>query len=125
MGTVKSIYSVIAVPDFGVSVPFYRDVLGFEVNELGDPGWRLYEYGSFKILAGECPDATPASEIGDHSYFAYLVIDDIDEHYKRLGAAGVEIVKTIRDEPWANREFGIRTIDGHRIMFAQPVDLVL
>lgn len=117
---------VIAVPSFAVSVPFYRDVLGFEVSELGDPGWRMYEFGTCTILAGECPDAIPPRETGDHSYFAYLVLEDgIDEYYERLRSAGVEVVKKIRDEPWANREFGIRTADGHRIMFAQRIDLMV
>jgi hypothetical protein len=27
------------------------------------------------------------------------------------------IVKPLRIEPWGMREFGIRTIDGHRMMF--------
>jgi catechol 2,3-dioxygenase-like lactoylglutathione lyase family enzyme len=115
---------VIAVRDFASSVAFYRDKLGFEVSELGDPGWRMYEFGACRILAGECPGALPASEIGDHSYFAYLIITDIDDYYERLTAAGVELVKTIRDEPWAMREFGIRTSDGHRIMFGEAVDLI-
>jgi len=32
---------VIAVPDLQASAEFYRTVLGFEVHEIGDPGWRL------------------------------------------------------------------------------------
>jgi hypothetical protein len=27
----------------------------------------------------------------------------------------------LRDEPWGVREFGVKTADGHRIMFAQPL----
>ena len=32
---------VLAVPDLARSGAFYRDVLGFEIREMGDPGWRL------------------------------------------------------------------------------------
>lgn len=28
---------------------------------------------------------------------------------------------TARDEPWGMREFGVRTIDGHRMMFGQEM----
>ena len=30
---------VLAVPDLERSGAFYRDVLGFQVQEIGDPGW--------------------------------------------------------------------------------------
>ncbi len=106
---------VLAVPDLTRSSAFYRDVLGFEVRELG-PGWRLYVKDGCQIMAGECRDAIPPRELGDHSYFGYLVVDDVDEYYRRVVAAQTEIGKTLRDEPWGMREFGLRTIDGHRIM---------
>ncbi len=106
---------VLAVPDLRQSSAFYRDVLGFEVRELG-PGWCLYAKDSCQIMAGECRDAIPPRELGDHSYFGYLVVDDVDEYYRRVVAAKAEISKTLRDEPWGMREFGLRTVDGHRIM---------
>jgi catechol 2,3-dioxygenase-like lactoylglutathione lyase family enzyme len=112
---------VIAVPDLKKSSAFYRDVLGFSIHAVADPGWLFYTSGACTIMAGECPDATPPGALGDHSYFAYLEINDIDGLYASLQAAGVKIVKPIRDEPWGMREFGLRTVDGHRIMFASPV----
>ncbi len=119
MVTVTRSMYVIAVPDLERSSQFYRDVLGFEVNEVGDPGWRMYDLGACRMLVGECPDAIPPREIGDHSYFAYLIVEDVDDYYALLKTRGVEFVKALRNEPWAMREFGIRTIDGHRIMFGQ------
>lgn len=110
---------VIAVPDLRASGAFYRDVLGFEVREMGDDGWRMYVKGACRIMAGECPDALPARDTGDHSYFAYLVVDDVDPYHERAVASGTEIVKDLRDEPWKMRELGIRTVDGHRIMLGQ------
>jgi len=71
-------------------------------------------------MAGQCPDAIPPSELGDHSYFAYLEIPDVDDFYQSLLSAGATICKTIRNEPWGMREFGVVTADGHRIMFAAP-----
>jgi catechol 2,3-dioxygenase-like lactoylglutathione lyase family enzyme len=117
MPTISKASFVIAVPDLKVSATFYRDVLGFAVHAISDPGWLFYTSGDCTIMAGECPDAIPPRKLGDHSYFAYLQVDEIDSFYASLLAAGAEISKTIRDEPWGMREFGLVTIDGHRIMF--------
>jgi predicted enzyme related to lactoylglutathione lyase len=111
----------IAVPDLERSAAFYRDVLGFTVTKLGDYGWRMFARNNCKIMAGECPDAIPASAIGDHSYFAYLVVDDVDACYGRVRGSSTELVKDLRDEPWGMREFGLRTVDGHRIMLGSRI----
>ncbi|MFT3764581.1 MAG: VOC family protein [Minicystis sp.] len=107
---------VLAVPDLARSAEFYRDVLGFEIREMGDPGWRMFVKDACRIMAGECPDAIPPADLGDHSYFGYFVVDDVDRYHDQVCAKGVEIVKPLRDEPWGMREFGLRTVDGHRIM---------
>lgn len=111
---------VIAVPDLKSSSAFYRDVLGFTIHAIPDPGFLFYTSGDCTIFAGQCPDAIPPSQLGDHAYFAYLQVDEIDLYYESVRAAGAKICKTIRNEPWGMREFGLVTADGHRIMFAAP-----
>lgn len=108
---------VIAVPDLKRSADYYRSVLGFEVMDLDDPGWKIFHRDNCVVMAGECPDALPPAALGDHSYFAYLEVDDIDELHASLAAGGAMFSKDLRDEPWGMREFGVRTIDGHRVMF--------
>ena len=117
MPTISKIRFVIAVPDLKSSAAYYRDVLGFTVHTISD-GWLFYTSGDCTIMAGQCPHAISPRNLGDHSYFAYLQIDEIDLFYASVLAAGAEIGKTIRDEPWGMREFGLVTRDGHRIMFA-------
>ena len=113
---------VIAVPDLERSARFYRDVLGFEICEIGDPGWRFYRKDHCFIMAGECVDALPPAELGDHSYFAYMEVDGIDAYHDAVTSAGAGLIKDLCTEPWGMREFGIRTVDGHRIMFGSPVE---
>jgi catechol 2,3-dioxygenase-like lactoylglutathione lyase family enzyme len=122
MPKISKIRFMIAVPDLKSSAAFYRDVLGFTVHTIPDPGFLFYTSGDCTIVAGQCPDAIPPRELGDHSYFAYLEIqiEEIDSFYASVLASGTEICKTIRDEPWGMREFGLVTADGHRIMFAAP-----
>jgi predicted enzyme related to lactoylglutathione lyase len=118
---IRSHMYVLAVHDLEKSAAFYRDVLGFSVQDMGDPGWRMFVQNDCRIMAGECVDAMPVADTGFHSYFAYLVVDDADALYRRVVDAGVEIVKDIKDEPWDMREFGLRTVDGHRIMIGHEL----
>ncbi len=60
-------------------------------------------------------------DLGDHSYFGYIVVEGIDEFYESVQAKKGEMIKTLRNEPWACGEFGLRTRDGHRLMFGAPV----
>lgn len=113
---------VIAVPDLEASASFYRDCLGFEIRDMPDSGWRMFVSGNCRIMAGECPDAIPAQDLGDHSYFGYLVVDDVREYFARAEACGAEILKPVRDEPWGMREFAVRTVDGHRIMIGENIE---
>ena len=113
---------VLAVPDLERSAAFYRDVLGFAVHAMGDPGWRMFERDGCRIMAGACPDALPPAQLGDHAWFAYLEVDDADAWHARVVAGGAEITKPIADQPWGMREFGLRTPDGHRIMIGHDLE---
>ena len=53
---------------------------------------------------------------------AYLEVDDIEDLYEAVVANGAEPTKTLRTEPWGMREFGVRTVDGHRIMFGEATE---
>jgi uncharacterized glyoxalase superfamily protein PhnB len=72
-------------------------------------------------MLGECPDAIHPKQLGDHSYFAYLEVDDADAYLARCRAAGFEPRREIADQPWGMREFPIATPDGHRIMVGHQI----
>lgn len=110
---------VIAVNDLPRSARYYEEVLGSSVREIGDDGWRIFERDGCRIMAGHCPDAISPADTGDHSYFAYILVEDVDNYYDEFKSKDVEVIKKIASEPWKMREFGIRTVDGHRIMFGQ------
>lgn len=113
---------VLAVPDLERSAEYYKNILGFSIQEIGDPGWRIFVKDGCRIMAGHCPDAIPPGELGDHSYFAYFTIDDVDGYHDEVVANGADIIKSLKSEPWGMREFALRTVDGHRIMVGQDLD---
>jgi predicted enzyme related to lactoylglutathione lyase len=113
---------VLAVRDLDASTRFYIDVLGFQ-RDFGDSsdGWSFLSRDAFKLMLGECPNEKPASELGDHSYVLYLLVEGIDQLYEEVRARGAKVMSAPATEPWGLREFGVRTPDGHRIRFGEPV----
>ena len=111
----------LAVNDLEKSKEYYASLLGFTVI-AEYPGWSFLKRDSVILMLGECSDEAPASLIGDHSYFGYIEVRDAKVLYDEFSIKDVEFIKMIVDEPWGMREFGIRTIDGHRIMFGQDLD---
>ena len=109
---------VLAVHDVRSESGFYVEKLGFRVTDE-PPGWVFVEKDGCVVMLGECRDAARASEVGDHSYFGYLRVDDADGYYEELRAKGVETLSPISDEPWGMREFGVRTPEGFRIRIGQ------
>ena len=109
---------VLAVNSLEQSVEYYKTKLGFRTL-WGDEFWHFLIRDKIKIMLGECADDVPAFETGCHSYFAYFEVDNIDVLYKEYCAKEVKIVSEIEDKPWGMREFGLQTIDGHRITFGE------
>jgi uncharacterized glyoxalase superfamily protein PhnB len=122
MNRVVSSRCVLAVRDLKASTQYYLEVLGFN-HDFGDgsDGWSFLSRDNFKLMLGECPDEKPASEIGNHSYVAYLVVEGVDELHREAVARGAQVVSPLESEPWGMREFTVRTPDGHRIRFGEPI----
>jgi uncharacterized glyoxalase superfamily protein PhnB len=95
-------------------------MLGFKIV-LEPAGWIFVAKDNCMIMLGECPGDMHPSTLGCHSYFAYLRVDDADSYYKDLKAKGADLISRIEDKPWNMREFGVRTVDGHRIMIGHVI----
>lgn len=112
---------VLAVHDLERSAEWYRRVLGC-TRSNPDPGnWVFCTKGTVTFMLGRCPDVPPASSLGDHSYVAYLIVDQVDDFYANALAEDAEILKPPTDEPWGRREMALRSPDGHRFMLGQSL----
>lgn len=47
-------------------------------------------------------------------------VDDVDRHYERARAAGARVEGAPADQPYGQREYGVRDLEGHRWWFATP-----
>jgi uncharacterized glyoxalase superfamily protein PhnB len=110
---------VLAVHDLRASAEFFGQ-LGFE--QISEPdGWIFLQRDNCMVMLGECPDAIHPGRLGDHSYFGYLRVDDVDRYYEQLKVRGVRILSPLETKPWEMREFSVASPEGHRIVIGQWV----
>ena len=113
---------ILAVNNLRTSTDFYTNVLGFS-RDFGDEsdGWSWLSRDGFRVGLGECANEPPAGTLGDHSYIAYVTVDDVDAVYSDFVSRGARISRAPESKPWGMREFALKTPDGHRITFGSEV----
>jgi hypothetical protein len=121
MPEVLANHYVLAVHDIRRAADWFIRTLGFAVHNE-PPGWIFVKRDNCMIMMGECLDSIPAKDLGDHSYFAYLLVDDADAFYAMALQSGAEIGMKVATKPWAMREFGLVMPEGHRIMVGHRVE---
>ena len=84
---------VIAVHDLTSCRVWYERVLGFQGEEVGEDEWVFLRRDGVVIMAGLCRDAIAPSDLGDHQYFAYLVVDDVDAVHDRAVSEKADVLK--------------------------------
>jgi predicted enzyme related to lactoylglutathione lyase len=112
---------VLAVADIDRSAAYFRDALGFAVQWSDMTDWRLVTRGSVRVMLGRCPDAMPAAQTGDHSYFGYMEVDDIDALHREFAQSGAIVLEPPTDRPHGMREMTLATPDGHRFVMGAGV----
>jgi predicted enzyme related to lactoylglutathione lyase len=112
---------VLAVHDLEGSADWFCAVLGCDRTDPDPGNWVFCRAGAVTFMLGLCPDALPASDLGDHSYVAYLTVDSVDAYYAVAVKAGADVLKPPTDEPWHRREMGLRSPEGHRFMLGEAI----
>jgi catechol 2,3-dioxygenase-like lactoylglutathione lyase family enzyme len=104
----------LAVLDLAKSTDYYTSVLGLSI-EFTAPGWTFLSRGSFRVMLGECADAIPPADLGDHSWFGYVTVSDANALFAEYQAAGAVFTQTLADKPWGMREFAFTDPDNNLI----------
>lgn len=109
----------IASTDFGKSVAFYRDVLGWSVlaswGEDGQDRGAVLSGGGIKVVIAEKTRA----EDGERSRpNLHLDIHDIDARFAKL-PKGTHVVIEPQQTHWGTRWFVVRDPDGNLIAFEE------
>ncbi|MCB0115077.1 MAG: GNAT family N-acetyltransferase, partial [Caldilineaceae bacterium] len=112
---------VLPVHDVQESVRFYVDRLGFRLDFVyGDPpvhaavSRREWTGSGVTIQLTQVPPAQTIQPAGHLYIFTDVHIDDLFTSYRD---AGVDTVFEPVNQPWGIREFSVRDLNGHRLVF--------
>ncbi|HEX6925178.1 MAG TPA: VOC family protein [Longimicrobiaceae bacterium] len=116
-----ALFPIIATPDMGRALRFYRDALdGRVIYEFSAPDGTLayagLEIGSSHLGIG----LNPGEAGGDGRPISlWIYAEDCDAAVERLRVVGTPILQEPRDEPWGERVARVRDPDGNEIVIGQ------
>ncbi|MBI4816095.1 MAG: ankyrin repeat domain-containing protein [Deltaproteobacteria bacterium] len=116
---IKRIDPIMRVGNVARSVAYYRDVLGFAIEEIGSAGEqplfaRLRRDGAFILLVAGDFEKRPALS------GLYLEVDDISAMYGELLSLGAA-PDPIHPTRHGTAEVDVSDPDGHSVTFGQPL----
>jgi len=121
--------AVLLVKDAEKSKHFYNVVLGQKIimdfgRNVGFKGglaiWER-DYALDLIFQKKLQDI----EVGANNAEIYFESRDLDNLYKRLLQEKIEVIHSIREQPWGQRVFRVYDMDGHILEFAESMESVI
>ena len=105
---------VLHVPDVPATAAFYRDMLGFACD-FGDDTYAVVwrDNSAIHFVRDE------GSPTGVHLFQS---VKDIDAYHWEIVGRGIDGATEPTDQPYGIREFGVRDINGVRIVFGQDIE---
>ena len=89
-------------------------------GENGTIGHAQLSFGNAMIMLGSENDSdygkwlsTPEDIKGLNTQAPYVIVEQIDEHYKKAVQEGAEIIVDIKDEEYGGRAYTCRDPEGH------------
>ncbi len=123
MSQVPSIYPFLQYDDAPAAIAWLEKTFGFRTvmshpDGKGGIAHAELQFGMGMVMLGSCQAEgpfvlIPPKRAGCTSQGVYLVAQDIDSLYRRVQAAGAEIVMEIRDTEYGSRDFSARDPEGH------------
>lgn len=123
------------VNDVAETIEFYRDLLGFEVDWVGEPPlFAMLSKGEVMIMIRALakpgllrPNQLPFIEAGwtksgAQAWDAYIWVDNVEELYQHCRGKGVKIVRSLENMDYGNRDFDIEDNNGYILCFGQALE---
>ena len=122
--------AILFVKDMKASRHFYEQLLGqqvdmdFGVNVGYVGGLALWDVQAvYDVVYHRAPDGS--TRLGRDNLEVYFEIEDLDAALQALTDAGVTLVHTIVEQPWAQRVLRAYDPDGHIVELAEPMPVVV
>jgi lactoylglutathione lyase len=113
----------------------YVDILSFELvyRQPDDPpaDFCILKLGDAQIMIARTPDAERTADRNDGRLLGkviprighpgpisvYVEVEDVDAYYRRVAAAGADIIEPVWDTPWELRQCSVLDPDGNLTTF--------
>jgi lactoylglutathione lyase len=114
------------VDDVQKSLAFYRDVLGFTVDQRWEEGGTLQgvelKAGTVVFMIGQDDWKKGRDREKGVGFRLYCrTAQDVDALADRIKAAGGRLLHEPRDEPWGSRAFTVEDPDGFKITISREI----
>ena len=113
--------------DIAAAHDYLVNVFGFRAGDVRRDGDGRAVHGEVHVgevtiwLHRVTPEHNLASALsGVPSSGLVVYVDDVDAHFRRVRAAGARVDGEPMDQPYGQREYGVRDCGGHPWWFATP-----
>lgn len=122
---VTNYYPVLGSANVPAAQRFYEQHFGFapafEADWYAHLQHPLHEHLTLAIVDRTHTSVPAAGRTPAAGLLLNIEVDDVDEEYARLTAAGVGILLELRDEPWGQRHFIVDAPDGVMVDVVKPI----
>jgi uncharacterized glyoxalase superfamily protein PhnB len=126
---VQRVIPLLVYEDIEAAHEFLVQTFGFSTGSVERDGEGQVVHG--EVTAGDTviwlhqvsPEHEMASPSTMDAQSGGLVVhvDDVDAHFDHARAVGARIDSEPADQPYGQREYGVRDLEGHRWWFATPL----
>ena len=114
-----AVVPVLATNDVVGTAAYYRDVLGFVVDDtFSAPEWTM-------LWADQCQlflSLNPAAAQTAKGQQVLICVPGVDEMYERHKANGATIISDIENKPWGLREYTVEDPSGYHLWFEAHIE---
>jgi len=119
----RSLQASLTVKDLQKSMEWYRDVVGFTVDEQHEREGKLMavslKAGTVRLLLGQDNGAKGWDRLKGEGFSLMLITSqDIDAIATRIKEAGGTLASEPTDMPWGQRVFRVKDLDGFVLVIA-------
>lgn len=122
----RALSASLTVNDLRKSLEWYRDVMGFTVDQEHEREGELravsLKAGDVRMLISQDDGAKGVRAKGEGFSLFFTTIQDVDEIAARIKGKGVAVVTEPTDMPWGARVFRVRDPDGFLLAISSEID---
>src|SRR5437867_2168949 len=112
--------------DTAAAMEFLERAFGFRermrtTNDDGTLSHCEMQFGDAVVMMGTPPGHKSPAHLGQVTVGMYVLVDDVDAHYRRAVDAGAQVEAAPVDQAYGVRSYGALDPEGHQWWFAQPL----